>query len=332
MIQPTEMRRTLTIGALAAVGCLGALGCMTTSGPLPVRNEEGPIPPHIANQQTPRGTVGAFAPWITEGRPGVFTPSDDFKTGEIYGLAHGVGFTGGGARFVAEQWLLMKDSVEKPYNGVTLVRFPGFLPLADKDPARGEKLVWGFGRYPLGFAAPAMDVAAFYEWAVPVVAPRVNPVIYAFGFAGLHKGMPPERLSKTVIGDPIDPDTDGYVETFNITNGCRLTMFIESGFSAYANTTSWPFLSRFERSRRLLQAYDAKGCSNGFMTDAGASTARVVDAARTKYRDWHDIIKAWTDAEVGYADGSVLIDDNFTGEPADFGDLKNVAPLLAPSK
>src|SRR5262249_42070499 len=255
-----------TIRVLVLVGYLGTLGCITTSGPLPVRNEEGPIPMEIANK--PRAKEAAFAPWITEGKPGILT-SDGFKTGEIYGLAHGVGFTGGGSRFVVEQWLLMKDGVEKPFNGVTLARFPGFLPLMDKDPYRGDKLVWGFGRYPLGFAAPAMDVAAFYVWAVPVVGPKANPVTYAFGVARVHSGTPPDHLDRTTVNDPIDPDTDGYVETFNITNGCRLTMFAGSGSSAYANTTSWPFLSRFERSRRLVQAYDARNCPNQFTTGDG---------------------------------------------------------------
>src|SRR5262245_186047 len=93
--------------------------CIQSSGPLPVRNEEGPIPPHIANRQAPARRYGSFAPWILEGKPGILTPSEDFKSGEIYGFVHGVGATSGsGVRVLAEQWFLSKEGSDTPLNGV----------------------------------------------------------------------------------------------------------------------------------------------------------------------------------------------------------------------
>lgn len=280
----------------------------------------------IANKS--RAEQGVFSPWISDARPGIFAPSDDFASGAVTGLVHGVGMTGK-SRFIVEQWLLMKDIDETTYHGMTLTRFTGFLPLAEKDTTHAGRLVWGFGRYPLGYPSRTMDVAEFYDWAVSTTAPRENPITYGLGLSIVRGGLPPDRLDKGLGHDPIDLETEGYVETFNISNGCRLTVFAESRFSPYANATAWPVLSRFERSRRFVQAYDGKNCPNQFGTGTGMSTASVADPSRTEYREWLDIVKGWTGAQVSYADGSIFVDDDFTGEPIDFQDLKKrVAPLV----
>ena len=314
------------IYALAAL----AISCVHNTGSLPVRNEEGPIPPHIANRQVSAKTrVGTFSPWIADGKPGIFTPTEDFATGEIYGLVHGHGFMVGNNRIIVEQWLVMRDSVSAPYNGVTLTRFPEFLPLVDKVVVHRDKLVWGFGRYPYGNPAPGMGSQEFYEWAVTALAPRQNSVAYGLGLATILKGIPPDHLDAGVGTRAVDLDTEGYVETFIVTNGCRLTVFADAQLSPFTNTTQEPFLDRFERSRRLIQAYDSENCSNLYGTGATPSTATTHDSPRTTYGMWLDAIKAWNDAEVSYADGAVFLDDDFKGEPVSLKDVgKNIAPLF----
>lgn len=322
------MKRTRRV--LALLACVATTSCLKSSGPLPVRNEEGPIPPHIANK--PQGRVGIFSPWIADGKPGIFTPTGDFRTGEIYGLVHGMGVTSGSSRFIVEQWLLMKDSVLNPYYGLKLTKLPDYLPLVEKDTIHIGKLFWGFGRYPFGYPSPSMAAKDFYDWAVPIVAPKVNPVAYGFGVAGVHEEIPPDHL-QGLGGNPIDLDTEGYVETFAVTDGCRFTVFAELTFSRFTNTTRQPFFDRFERVRRFVQANDTKSCASLQGAGTQLGTASTNDSPRKKYRDWLDIIKNWTDAEVSYADGTVLLDDNFTGEPMDLTDLKKqLAPLLAPKK
>jgi len=323
------MKLQALVLALALGMCIGTLGCMNTSGPSAARNEEGPIPPRI-NQKTPQGKVGIRSPWIFDGKPGIFTPSDDFKTGEINGLVHGMSVISGEKQFIIEQWLLMKDTVEMPYNGIKLAKFPKFLPLVQEDTVHIDKLYWGFGRYPFGFPSPTMTYKEFYDWAVPIMAPKEHPVFYGLGGAQVFKGIPPDHLDGSLGKDPIDLDTEGYLESFNVTNKCPLVVFAELKFSRY--TSSKKILDRFEHSRRFVQAYDTKNCMSLSGMGTNLSIASTDDSPHKYYRDFLNVIKGWKDAEVSYADGDVLLDDNFTGEPLDLGDIKKEAVLLLTPK
>ena len=316
---------------LVIILCVSSSSCLSTSGPSAVRNEEGVIPPHIANQQrTASNRAGALPPWIVDARPGILTPSEDFTTGEVYGLVHGQGFTLGSRRLTAEQWFLMKDSVSSPHGGAKLTRFPDFLPMVEQVVGHTDKLVWGFGRYPLGNPSPAMRFQEFYDWAVPVVAPKEHGVVYALGLATVVNGIPPDHLDARSGARVLDLDTQGYAETFAVSNGCRFTVFAESAFASFTYSGKEDLPGRFERSRRWLQAWDGKNCSNQFSSGSAAGTATVTDSPRRTYREWRNALEAWNDAEVSYADGVVFIDDDFTGEPLNMQDLeKKLAPLLA---
>jgi hypothetical protein len=290
------------------------LSCVTTSGPLPVRNEEGPISPYVANQQRAASTkAGTFPPWMVDAKPGILTPSEDFTTGVVYGVVHGQGFTVGSRRLISEQWLLMKESASEPRNGARFTKFPEFLPSTEQAVGHTDKLVWGFGRYPFGNPSPTMDFQAFYDWAVPVVSPMEHEVLYALGLAAVLKGIPPDHLDGRLEASAVDLDTVGFTETFAVSNGCRLTVFAEERLSPFTNTSHASFLGRFERSRRFLQAWDGKNCANRFGSGSPASTATAGDTPRRTYREWRAGLEAWNDAEVSYADGAILFDDDFKG-------------------
>jgi len=297
-----------------------------------VRNEEGPIPPHIANQQAASPQASAFAPWITDRQPGILTTTADFAGGEIVGLVHGLGLSGGSTRLVVEQWLLMKESVPATGGGLKLDAFPPLLPLLEQgDASTGAgSLFWGSGRYPHGYPAKSMTSEDFYDWAVPIVAPKEHAVAYALGLATALKGIPPDHLLAGSATRPVDGDTEGITQTISFEDGCRVALFAETRFSSFTNPTQEPFFNRFERSRRLVQAYDLQKCSG---SDGAGSRARIEDSARKTYREWREAIQAWNGAGVSYADGVLLIDDDFKGEPMTLKDVRKAsATLLAPKK
>jgi hypothetical protein len=102
---------------LALFTALGNLSCVGVTGPSAVRNEEGPIPPHIANQQA-ASSAGERIRAVDHGPPaGILTTTADFAGGEIVGLVHGLGLSGGSTRLVVEQWLLNEGAVAAPGGG-----------------------------------------------------------------------------------------------------------------------------------------------------------------------------------------------------------------------
>jgi len=325
------VHRVFPGGIFSAILLLAS--CVHSSGPLPVRNEEGPIPPHIANQQaTPSSRAGSFPPWIADAKPGILAPTEDFTTGETYGLVHGLGFSVGSRKFVAEQWLLSKESAAAPSSGVKQAKFPDFLPLVEQIVAHRDKLVWGLGRYPYGNPAPSMGFQDFYGWAVSVLAPEKKSVAYGLGVSSVLRGVPPDHLDAGLGSRAMDLDTEGYAETFSASHGCRFTVFAAGRWEPFTNTTQEPFLGRFERSRRMVQAYDLRTCSNDRAAGSTPSVAVTTDTPHKTYREWLEAIKAWDDADVSYLDGTILLDDDFKGETMSVKDVKDLAPLSAPKK
>jgi len=288
---------------LLILALVGISGCTSPSAPTTTTDgknaqtptKQEPSLPHFSWKLFP------FAPFIADGKPSILTPTQTFDSKVIYGTVHGAAI----GSIVFEQLFLAKADY-KLDNGVQLLQFPNFLPLAVASGGT-KKLYWAFQRTTDGMtAADSVTAPQFFNDTVAELKENgVLKVRYVAAMAVTGSGYPPSPQNGGMTST-----TTGYSETMKLSvhSSCQWSIFALDPIQSDMDLLQQSNLPTINRVRRIIQVC-TKACGTTDDTVLQQDYAEVQGLTNTDYGKWLESIDGWSD--VLRFDGIIAIDDDF---------------------